>query len=48
MYLAGNADDDRVDDALDDVRPLGTPEDLDRDDEQLRERVERLEEELDL
>ena len=48
MYLAGDAADDRVDAALDDIRPLDAPEDLDRGDGDLRERVERLEEELDL
>ncbi|WP_166377149.1 hypothetical protein [Halorubrum sp. BOL3-1] len=44
MYLAGEADDDRVDVALAEVRPLedlreGRTDDLD----ELRERVERLE-----
>ena len=48
LYLAGEADDDRVDEALDDVRPLddlrSEPADLD----QLRDRIERVEEALDL
>jgi DNA invertase Pin-like site-specific DNA recombinase len=44
LYLAGEADDDRVDEALDDVRPL---EDLRTDEvdlEELAERVARVEE----
>ena len=48
LYLAGEADDDRVDEALDDVRPIDDlrtePADLD----QLRDRIERVEEALDL
>ena len=46
MYLAGEADDDRVDEALNDVRPLDVPEDTEADGDDLQRRVERLEEEL--
>ena len=46
MYLAGEAEDDRVDEALNDVRPLDVPEDSEANGEDLRSRIERLEEEL--
>ena len=44
LYLAGDAEDDRVDEALDDVRPLEDVRTEDVDLGELRERVERLEE----
>lgn len=44
LYLGGEADDDRVDEALDDVRPLEDARTDAPDLEALRERVERLEE----
>jgi DNA invertase Pin-like site-specific DNA recombinase len=44
LYLAGEADDDRVDEALDDVRPLEDIRTGEADLDELRERVERLEE----
>ena len=47
LYLAGEADDDRVDEALDDVRPLDDLRADTTDLDELRERVERVEEALD-
>ncbi|OYR75156.1 recombinase family protein [Halorubrum ezzemoulense] len=44
LYLAGEADDDRVDAALEDVRPLEDAREEEVDIDELRERVERLEE----
>jgi len=43
LYLAGEADDDRVDEALDDVRPLDDLRADTTDLDELRERAERLE-----
>ncbi|WP_080505244.1 recombinase family protein [Halorubrum aethiopicum] len=43
LYLAGEADDDRVDAALDDIRPLDDLRDDRGELEELRERVERVE-----
>ncbi|ELZ43059.1 Resolvase domain-containing protein, partial [Halorubrum coriense DSM 10284] len=48
LYLAGEAEDDRVDDALTDVRPLEDTRAEDPDFEELRKRVERLEEATDV
>jgi DNA invertase Pin-like site-specific DNA recombinase len=47
LYLAGEADDDRVDEALDDVRPLDDLRVGSTELDELRERVERVEEALD-
>jgi DNA invertase Pin-like site-specific DNA recombinase len=44
LYLAGEADDDRVDAALEDVRPLEDAREEEVDIDELRARVERLEE----
>ncbi|WP_050033694.1 hypothetical protein [Halorubrum halophilum] len=44
FYLGGEAEDERVDEALTDVRPLEDARAEDPDLEKLRERVERLEE----
>lgn len=46
LYLAGEADDDRVAAALEDVRPLDDLREDDQDLAALRERVARLEEEV--
>jgi DNA invertase Pin-like site-specific DNA recombinase len=48
LYLAGEADDDRVDAALDDVRPLDDLRADTTDLDELRERVERVEAALEL
>ena len=48
LYLAGEADDDRVDEALDDVRPLDELRADTTDLDELRERVERVEAALEL
>jgi DNA invertase Pin-like site-specific DNA recombinase len=48
LYLAGEAEDERVDDALTDVRPLEDARTEGPDLEELRERVERLEEATDI
>jgi hypothetical protein len=48
LYLGGEADDNRVDEALNDVRPLEDARTDAPDLEQLRERVERLEEAADI
>ena len=48
LYLAGEADDDRVDEALDDVRPLDDLRADTTDLDELRERVERVETALEL
>jgi DNA invertase Pin-like site-specific DNA recombinase len=48
LYLAGEADDDRVGDALDDVRPLEDVREEEVDITELRDRVERLENEVNL
>ncbi len=46
LYLAGEADDDRVDGALEDVRPLDDLRENDQELADLRERVARLEEKV--
>lgn len=46
LYLAAEADDDRVDAALDDIRPLEDIRTDDGDLDELRERVEKLEREI--
>ncbi len=48
LYLGGEAEDERVDNALTDVRPLEDVRAEDPDFEELRERVERLEEATDI
>jgi hypothetical protein len=48
LYLGGEAEDKRVDDALTDVRPLEDARAEDPNLEELRERVERLEEATDI
>jgi DNA invertase Pin-like site-specific DNA recombinase len=48
LYLGGEADDDRVDLALQDVRPLEDLREAEVDVQDLRDRVERLEKEVDL
>ncbi|MFD1572217.1 hypothetical protein [Halorubrum laminariae] len=48
LYLAGEAEDERVDDALTNIRPLKDARTEDPDLEELRERVERLEEATDI
>ncbi|PHQ46155.1 hypothetical protein DJ68_08860 [Halorubrum sp. C3] len=48
LYLGGEAEDDRVDEALTDVRPLQDARAEDPNLEELRERVERLEEATDI
>jgi hypothetical protein len=48
LYLGGEAEDDRVEEALTDVRPLEDARTEDPDLKELRERVERLEEATDV
>jgi hypothetical protein len=48
LYLGGEAEDERVDNALTDIRPLKDVRAEDPDFEELRERVERLEEATDI
>jgi DNA invertase Pin-like site-specific DNA recombinase len=46
LYLAAEADDDRVDAALDDVRPIDTPTDEDDAPDNLEDRLRALEDEV--